>query len=197
MPDYQYDVFLSYRRSGRGNVRNWVHNHFHPMLVDCLADECADEPTVFIDTEVEVGDHWPSRLEHTLSRSRLLVAVWSPQYFRSAWCMAEWRTMTAREECLGFASVDDPGGLVCPVVFSDGRHFPDEARVRQVRSMKKWGYPRIGFRDAPGYDDLYDSVRDFAVELGERLEKAPPWTAGWPVERPPPHQLPPTDFPDV
>lgn len=92
------DVFLSYRRSGRGNAGAWVRHHFHPLLVDCLADELDHEPKVFIDVEAETGSFWPGLLERRLQDGRVLVAVLSPRYFESPWCLAEWHTARAREE---------------------------------------------------------------------------------------------------
>src|SRR4051812_9238611 len=73
---YEYEVFVSYRRNG--NVRDWVRNHLHPLLVRCLEDELPGRPRVFLDVEQEIGGDWPSTLVTALSRSKLLLAVWSP-----------------------------------------------------------------------------------------------------------------------
>ncbi|GAA3839487.1 hypothetical protein GCM10022243_02340 [Saccharothrix violaceirubra] len=100
-----------------------VHNHFHGMLLGCLADELDRDPRVFVDTGIDVGAHRPTRLASALHRSRLLLPVLSPPYFRSRRRLAEWSTMTARERHCGH--VHD---LLYPVVFRDGTHFPAEAR---------------------------------------------------------------------
>ncbi|AXX31228.1 hypothetical protein APASM_3863 [Actinosynnema pretiosum subsp. pretiosum] len=122
---YQFDVFLSYRRSGQGNAAAWVRDHFHRMLVDCLADELG-RTEVFIDLEVETGVEWPSLLRDALARSKVLVAVWSPPYFHSPWCLAEWWTMEAGERALAGTT-----RLVYPLRYSDGELFPEEAKLRQ------------------------------------------------------------------
>jgi len=80
---YRFDLFLSYRRGG--TVPDWVHNHLHPLLLDCLADELSREPRIFLDSTMETGVHWPSGLEWALRRSRLLLPIWSPPYFTSPW----------------------------------------------------------------------------------------------------------------
>lgn len=136
---YEFDVFLSYRRSGQGNAGAWVRHHFHPLLVGCLADELDHEPTVFIDVGAETGAYWPGLLERRLQRSRVVVAVLSPRYFESAWCLAEWQTARAREEALGMATALNPGtSVLYPVVFSDSDSFPEDARSRQARELKRW-----------------------------------------------------------
>jgi macrodomain Ter protein organizer (MatP/YcbG family) len=40
--DYQYDVFISYRRPNP--VGDWVKNHFHPLLVEWLSQAMPYEP---------------------------------------------------------------------------------------------------------------------------------------------------------
>src|SRR3954452_7815046 len=96
---YRWDVFISYRRTQ--NVTGWVRNHLCPVLRRCLEDEMDRVPQVFVDDHLEVGQYWPDALEEVLATSRSLLAVWSPPYFTSAWCVAEWQSMRARERVLG------------------------------------------------------------------------------------------------
>jgi TIR domain len=192
-PDgYAFDVFLSYRRSGPGNSGQWVRNHFHPLLRDCLADQLGWAPRVFLDVETETGTIWPDHLEHALLRSRMLVCVWTPPYFRSPWCLAEWETMQARERLLD-GRLDC--ALVYPVVFSDSDSFPPAARSRQARDLKPWSNPFPAFRDSRDYDDLYKEMTGIAIELAGMLPRTPPWTDGWPVCRPAAPTPPPPDLP--
>lgn len=178
---YRYDVFLSYRRSGYGNASQWVRNHFHPLLVNCLSDELDWEPRIFFDLEAETGSYWPSLLERALLHSKMLVAVWSPPYFRSAWCLAEWRSMLAREQLV---TPDEPDGLVYPVVFSDSTSFPQAAVDRQSRDLKAWSNPFPSFRQSHDYHHFHRAMVDIAAELGRKLHKAPEWQPDWPVCRP-------------
>ena len=192
---YRYDVFISYPRSGAGNVGPWVHNHFHPLLLNCLADELPQDPEIFIDTRQEFGGYWPATLANALRRSRVLVPVWSPKYFSSRWCLAEWRTMMAREQVLDLAGDRQPIGIIYPVVFSDSETFPDEARCRQARDLKRWAVPCEEYRKTNGYVGLHEAVREIAIELATRLRQVPPWQPGWPDLRPDPPLPPPADPP--
>jgi hypothetical protein len=176
--DYEFDVFISYRREG--NPYNWVRNHFHPQLKAYLADQLPRDPVLFIDEGMEVGSVWPDRLEEALSRTRILVPVFSPQYFRSRWCIAEWETMAEREKLLARP------GLIYPVLFSDSENFPSYARERSWRNLKPWNKPDLVFQQTIRWIDFTDEIEKVAIELASRITKAPPWEPGWPVERPDP-----------
>ena len=189
---YTYDIFLSYRRSGPGNARDWVHNHFYPLLLNCLADQCQHKPEIFIDVEVETGARWPAKLRKALLGSKMLVAVWSPPYFLSPWCQAEWRSFDAREQML---APSYPCTLLYPVIFSDSDCFPPAARERQARDLKAWSYPHRSFRDTTQYNELHAEIITIATELTIMLQKVPEWDGNWPTcepELPPPlrHELP-------
>lgn len=190
MSDYEFDLFLSYRRSG--NVQDWVWNHFRPVLHHCLADELDREPRVFIDVEIDTGTRWPDRLEEALRGSRLLLPVLSPQYFRSAWCLAEWRSAVDREALVG-GDCD----LLYPVVFADRDNFPAEARHRQARDLKPWNIPYPQFRETPAYIPFHREVQKIAQDLAARLHRVPPWRPDWPVTRPALPTTPPTAVPSL
>ena len=172
---YQYDVFLSYRRSGPGNAARWVQQHFCRMLVDCLADQVGPA-SVFIDTSAETGTHWPTMLQQALARSKMLVAIWSPPYFASPWCLAELETMSARERAVGGVTQ-----LVYPLIYSDGETFPDMAKRRQGRPVHKVSNPFPSFEGSHRQADLHDETCAIAIELASLLARVPVWRADWPT----------------
>src|SRR5215468_12397722 len=96
---YEHDIFISYRRSP--TVGLWVQNHFVPRLEARLNDVAPAPVGVFCDFKMSDGTNWPSELKQKLLGSRLLLTVWSADYFRSTWCMAEWRSFRDRESLLG------------------------------------------------------------------------------------------------
>jgi hypothetical protein len=176
--DYEFDVFVSYRR--KGNPLHWVRNHFFPRLRDCLDDHLEKEPNLFIDEQMEIGSIWPDRLEDALSRTKILVSVYSPQYFRSRWCLAEWQSMADREKLLGHK------GLIYPVLFSDSENFPSFARERVWRDLKKWNLPDPSFQQSPNWHGFHQQVEDIAIDLDRLLKVVPDWRPDWPVHRPDP-----------
>jgi len=190
---YEFDVFVSYIR--RGNPYSWVSNHFLPRLRDCLADQLADEPTVFVDEEMERAANWPARLEQALNRTKVMVAVLSPQYFRSPWCLAEWDTMVERERQLGMFTAEQPQGLIYPVLFSDSDTFPDAVKVRGWRDLKPWNQPDPVFQQTVEWTGFHQQMSEIAVDLAKKLPRIPDWRPGWPAFRPEPPYRAPTPLP--
>lgn len=194
---YEYDVFLSYTRRGGGDV--WVREHFHRALKEWLGNEMADEPRIFVDWNQDPGLSWPDNLERALLRSKVMVAVFSPPYFRSEWCRAEWESMLARHEALGYGTADHPRHLVLPVRFADGQHYPPEARAWQQRDFTPWNkpLPYETYSRSKDYEHFYAAVQQLAVDVAKRIEEAPPWDPAWKAVRPEldPKSLPPGPLP--
>lgn len=191
---YEYDLFVSYRRTD--NVQEWARNHLVPRLRRCLVDELGRDPAIFFDTDQDPGTHWPENLRRALQRSRLLLAIWSPPYFHSRWCLAEWKTISAREDVLGLGGSERPLGLVYPIRYSDGARFPTEAQsIQQEMIFKKWRYPDRQFAESQLYLGFHKAVVKLAERVAERLDAAPPWDPAWPVVEPDPPDPDPTHIP--
>lgn len=182
--DYLYDVFISYRH--KAPMGDWVRNHFHPLLEQWLPEflPVDHEPSIFIDWDMETGTAWPAKLRQALQTSRCILAVWSPQYFRSAWCLAEWQTMLERHKLLGLGTQQNPGGLIYPVTFADGEHFPDEAKIAKPKDLRKWNIPHPSFKETKDFIELDKEMQSLCEELGKMILQAPPWD-DWPVVTPP------------
>jgi hypothetical protein len=191
--DYEFDVFLSYSR--KGGSLGWVHHHFYPKLRDCLTDETGEEPKIFVDEHMGPGKRWTIDLERALGRSKLLVSIYSPQYFRSEWCLAEWKSMAAREELLGLASPDLTQGLIIPILYSDSRNFPEYGRDRMWHDMKGLDLPDLMFQQTTDWLKFHNKMRRIAENLADLLTKVPEWRPDWPIIRPEVPIPPVTSFP--
>lgn len=176
---YEYDVFLS--AASETPVKEWVSEHFRRLLEVHLGNEMRTRPRIFWWEEQETGVAWPANLQRSHNRSRVLLPVLSPHYFRSAWSMAELQSMLAREEQLGRATEDDPTGLIYPVLFSDGRHFPPDITVRFRKDLSKWRchWPQYG--DTREYVEFDREVREVGKELAMQIERCPPWSSNFPI----------------
>ena len=194
MSDYEFDVFLSYSR--KGGSPGWVHNHFLPKLRDCLIDQVGYEPKVFVDQEMEPGTVWPHRLENVLNRSKILVSIYSPQYFRSPWCLAEWHTMAERERILGLASLERPQGLIFPILYTDSDNFPTYAKDRSWHNLKGLSTPDLVLQQSLDWIEFHKRMEKIATDLARLLPQVPPWQPGWPAQRPDPPEPPTTRFPE-
>lgn len=182
--DYEYDVFVSYRH--KEPALGWVKNHFYPLLEQWLPNAMPVEhkTTIFVDwEEIETGAAWPAKLQQALNRSRCLIPVWTPEYFRSDWCLAEWKTMMERERLLGLRTEQKPGGLIYPVVIYDGEHFPKDARNTQQKDLSDWNFRYPHFRDNPAYLDFDKQMQMLVKELAHMIRRAPAWQ-DWPASTP-------------
>ncbi len=176
--DYEYHLFMSYSRSG--DVPEWLYNHFLPVLRNRLDAVLPEEPQLFIDKDIEKGSDWPETLSNALHRSCYLLAILTPRYFRSEWCLAEWQTMRARENQIKTTTKNNVPRLIYPIVFSDGEHFPEEAKRMQWRTeMHQYAYPYPQFRKTERYLVFHDVVGEIADELAKKLKLAPPWNSKW------------------
>lgn len=174
MPGYSYDAFISFSRSGA--VRDWVANHFLPLLSIALNEQLAHEPALFADLSLETTNIWPIQLAEALRRSRCMVAIWSPSYFRSKWCASELLSVFEREQL-----VRVPGSLIVPVVFSGGGDFPDEAKKREAFDFRRWAIPFEQFRQTEAYIEFYKAVIALGEVVAARIKTAPVWSDQFPV----------------
>jgi hypothetical protein len=191
---YEYDIFISYSRYG--SVQKWILNHFHAKLMDCLADEIAPTPRVYIDRLMERAVHWPSSLQRALHRSKIMLQVLAPPYFESEWCQAEWHSMRERQSMLGLAGLDVPQGLIYSVLYGDSDSFPIEARESSWVDFKDFANPDLAFRKTKKYGSFHWKVRDLARDLVELLPQVPEWQPDWPlIVKPDPVLRPVTPMP--
>jgi TIR domain-containing protein len=181
---YEFDVFVSYSR--RGCAQQWLMNHFLSRLENCLFDQGADAPKVFFDRSMRKATHWPSELQQALHRSKIMIAVLTPPYFRSPWCVAELRSMRQREKMLGLADPGRPQGLICPILYSDSDWFaPEEGLNRSWWDFKALATPDPVFQESRDYPSFHRLVSEFAADLVSLLDQVPPWRADWPLIDPP------------
>lgn len=182
---YEYDVFISYKRT-TGTVPAWIRTHFYPRLSELLDDNLDHDVKIFYDETVPGGSAWPVELRAALGRTRILLAVCSPKYFRDEWCLAEWHSMVKREEVVGMATPEQPQGLIYPVIYCDSATFPDFAKQRKMRNFRPWNLPDPQFQASMAYLDFRREVAGIVEELVRLIALAPAWRPDWPVYTPSP-----------
>jgi len=106
-----------------------------------------------------------------------MVGVWSPSYFQSNWCVSEWSSFRERETRLGLAS----HGLIAPLRFHDGEHFPQEARDVQWTDVAPFTSTVPAFWTSARALELEDVLKTFARGVASIIRRAPPFEADWPI----------------
>lgn len=142
---YEFDIFVSYRRTD--TIGLWVKNHLVPRL-ELRLNEVAPNPIrIFCDFKMADGVNFPAELKQRIKSSSLLLCIWSADYFRSKWCMAEWESFRERQKQLNLFTDDHTQGLVYPIRYSDGDYFHPEARLVQCqKDFSQLNYPDEVFR---------------------------------------------------
>ena len=173
--DYAYDVFFSYKRHGQ--TAEWARN-VQKLLELWLSEEMRRPVTMFVDVgSIEVGDRWPDMLKEGLVLSRCMVGVWSPMYFQSSWCVSEWKSFLEREKIMNMV----PHGLIAPVCFHDGEHFPPEAQQVQSLDLRPYASALPAFWKSPRSLELEDRIKTLAGSVAKILQRAPPFQRNWPI----------------
>jgi hypothetical protein len=136
------------------------------------------EIRMFVDEEsIETGDRWPERLKDALKGSRCMVCVWSPEYFQSSWCVSEWASFRERERLLQMQS----HGLIAPLRFHDGEHFPDEAQRVQMTDVRPYTSTVPAFWNSARAMELDDVLKEFAGQVAGIMHRAPQFNPAWPI----------------
>jgi hypothetical protein len=172
---YEYDVFVSYRRANEWP--RFVQNVFIPMFRHWLTAETGYPPRIFLDADaIETGDSWPYRLATAIALSKVMVCLWSNEYFASSWCQAELGHMMARMEKARNASGPPP--LILALVIHDGENISPQLSHIQRFAIQRYANPWI-VRDSPRSEELSEWIRCFCVHVAHALRKVPDCDPRW------------------
>jgi hypothetical protein len=190
---YVYDVFVSYRRDSGGvnPMASWIHEVVTRLRYWLSQELPGTDERVFFDTQaLEAGSQWPDRLRHAILRSRCLVPILSPQYFKSAWCLAEWSSFVERQRLVR----DMCDTLIVPMKFHDGELFPPEAKEITTLDLTRHAGTTPSFWSTARADELDQMILRFAHDVASAVRQAPPFDPSWPIRHPEPSD-PPRGFP--
>jgi hypothetical protein len=102
---YKYSCFISYKRPPGWTLRAGPGGVPAPHALSDTAEAFQERLDYFLslpvpsfrDVQLEPATKYPEALSQNLCYSLCLVALVLPQYFESAWCVAEWKAMEAFE----------------------------------------------------------------------------------------------------
>ena len=170
---YKYDIFISYKR----------HPMWDPWFVSLkewlepwLSQELHREASIFLDQEdIKTGDDWREKISSALAQSRCMVCVWSPLYFQSQWCVAEWQSFAKR--CDMFKR-----DLVVPARYHDGEHYPEAAQAIESADFSKYTSLSPRFWDSELALEFEQKVlRGFAITVRNAVSNAPEFNDDFPI----------------
>src|SRR5262245_16506312 len=100
MSEYSFDVFLSVKDDAVFN--EWVREYFLPLLTTYLKNDvlgaCGRSMcgVYYYQKALGAGDAWRVELEKAIRTSRIALALCSPEYFRSEYCLTEFNSFHER-----------------------------------------------------------------------------------------------------
>ena len=111
-------------------------------------------------------------LGEDLGRARVLLPIFSGDYFSSDWCMHELDLMHGR--LLRFPR----SKLIVPVLGHDGKLIPVEIARIQPFDLSAFRNTDIQ-RRTPRYEKFSEAVSDLAPHLADAIVTAPPFDSDW------------------
>jgi TIR domain len=187
--DYEYDVFVSYKREPDDAqlMTPWIDGVVSRLRL-YLMQELGGRPVpLFLDRRaIANGQKWPEALRVGIRTSRCILAIWSPEYFHSRWCMTEWKSFVAREAAL----LAPQHGLVAPIRWTKDDWFPPEAKETQALDLSGYAATTEAFWKTERADELDQKIRSFAADLADVVRRAPPFSSDWPIVEGEPHDPP-------
>ncbi|MHA6760266.1 TIR-like protein FxsC [Streptacidiphilus sp. PAMC 29251] len=164
--------FLSYARvDGQDAYVQRFYDDLCEALVE-LADPDRETPTGFLDNAaLRLGDEWPRHLEQALSSCRTMVALYSPDYFRSKWCSREAAMVMARARLYRQRTRLSSSALI-PVLW-DPVPVPDEvAHIQYLSAGLGPRYRADGLRRILQQDPTGPDYRGAVALVAERVAEA-------------------------
>ncbi|MBK7439720.1 MAG: toll/interleukin-1 receptor domain-containing protein [Saprospiraceae bacterium] len=173
---YEYEVFLSYKR---GKIREeWLHEIFKPLFEMQLEESLGHRCNIFIDQKtIPPGVDWPDYLSEALSKSKCLVAILSPSYFGSQWCMKEFNAMHYRQTELRKKKIlAKEYSVIVPFVKQGPMDvFPDF--VDRIQLLDYSMFNKIGeaFKKSELYLEMQGKIERDAQQTAQMIKNAPAW----------------------
>lgn len=134
---------------------------------------------VFFDEKtIEAGDEWVEELSDAIKSSKCLVAIWSPDYFHSPWCLTEFHSFLKRQEDLKKKGIK--AGLIIPASYHDGQHFPSEAKAIQFLDFTEYASTISAFWRSSDAVEFEKKIKEFAKSIANKIENAPNFDVDFP-----------------
>jgi len=165
---YNYDIFVSYKHNTY--YENWIFDSFLPLLTKMLLESIkGTEPRIFIDKDSIIkGSDWKQKLSEAIAYSKCMVAIWSPSYFKSDFCLFEYSSMRAKKN-----------DLIIPFTVHDGKDFPDDAKNIQQIECQNYARTAEYFKKSKEYYEFECKMLKWSEQIADRIESAPNFDREW------------------
>ncbi len=171
---YEFDVFVSFDSSML--LKEWVP-HFVAMLRNQLEVQLPGPLAIFADLhEIDLGSRWQDEIMRQLLRSRVMLALITPRYFRRQSTAREFLTFLRRTQAV------DRSVLFPVMLAGNYKEFPPQVQQLQLFDMSKFRMQHLPNMLSSGlYAEWVEEIGRIAELLVPMLERAPPFDPDWTV----------------
>ena len=173
----EFDLFISYAHTDdRGAHAGKVTALVEAIKADYLAVTGTPLRAFFDTDEIRSMDAWEARILTGLRQSKMMVAILSPSYFASAYCLKEWEIYVETELALAL-----PGEGITPIyvvrhpafetdpVEEQLRHWIKDLRSRQyIEWLPFWPEGAAALER----QDVRRKLADLPGQIADRLHRA-------------------------
>lgn len=181
-PDYEYDVFVSYRRYEF--VLKWIGQEFIDLFRLRLELELGRHPRIFWDDQAVDDSTVPTEaVIHALRTSKCLLPILSGPYFSSKWCCAEWHTFRQRASLV---RLDAGKTLTLPVHWHDGDNYMPLLEGQGPRPADFSDFQFLGpaWRTTAAFNEFESKMKKLVETVARMIMFAPPFDPAWPLVEP-------------
>ncbi len=117
---FENDIFISYAHLDNQplpydrNQQGWV-SYFYETLKIFVGEYLGRQPKIWVDKQLEGSDYFGDEIVAQLTKTKLLVSVFSPRYVNSGWCKRELHEFCDRAEENGCFRIGNKA-RVCKVI---------------------------------------------------------------------------------
>ncbi|MDX1956928.1 MAG: toll/interleukin-1 receptor domain-containing protein [Leptospiraceae bacterium] len=173
---YEYDIFISYSNH---DMADYVRTILFPLIKQEIGGTLGERNLkIFIDKiGVNSGDDWENRIKNCLIKSRIMIAILSPEYFKSEWCKKEMSFMLEKEQDLKFRCQQNPSGLIFPLkIRNQEKRYPKYVLEKiQITDIKDHSYSGI---NNPSID-LQREIRHWSINVADILDLSFDYKKEW------------------
>lgn len=178
MSDYSHDIFLSVKSDN--TFGEWVSEIFIPLFQSYINQDiiavCGRraQGIFYYRNSIQPGDPWPDELRVGIRSSRVAVALCSPEYFFSDWCLTEFHSFWERGKSRNKK-------LLIPASIYDGDGFPTDIKKNlQFEDFSTFVIVGEGFKLTKKYSEFQEQLKEFSRRVAELVCNAPAFEE-WPL----------------
>ncbi len=158
---FEYDLFISYTHLDNKPLskeeEGWI-SRFHYSLNVRLGQLLGREPKIWRDAKLQGNDEFSEEIKSKLHKTKALLAVLSPRYLESEFCMDELRRFLKAAETNNGVCIGNKSRIFKMVK----TYVPYEQHPDEIRGLKGYQFCELDEKDRP---------QEFNPEKGSGYEK--------------------------